>query len=212
MVKSPTQIGVLASGRGSNFATLLRRAAEGYLPQAQFVCLASNRPTAPALEIARAAGIAAYPIRPADFTAPEAYEQEIVRVMDSHGVEFLILAGYMKIVGPTILDRYAGRIINIHPSLLPAFPGLHAQEQAWQYGVRFAGCTVHFVDAGLDSGPIIGQRVVPVLPEDTADDLSARILEQEHELFPNCVKAITERPWKIDGRRVIFTDGQPHQF
>lgn len=198
--------GVLASGRGSNFAALLQRQGEGYFENARMVCLVSNKPSAPALELAREAGLDAYGLSPRDFPSAEAYEAEIIRLLDQHGVDWLILAGYMKIVGPAILQRYQGRIINIHPSLLPAFPGLHAQRQALEHGVRYSGCTVHFVDEGLDSGPIIGQRSVPVMPGDAEDDLSARILVEEHELFSTCVKAITERPWHIDGRRVVFLD------
>lgn len=198
--------GVLASGRGSNFAALLQRQVEGYFQKAEIVCLISNNPEAPALELAREAGICAHAARPKDFDSGEAYEREIVRIFDEHKIEWLLLAGYMKIVGPVILERYGGRIVNIHPSLLPAFPGLNAQRQALEHGVRFSGCTVHLVDSGLDSGPIIGQRAVPLFPDDTEDDLSARILIEEHELFPACVRAITERPWKIEGRRVVFLD------
>lgn len=198
--------GVLASGRGSNFAALLQRQGEGYFENARMVCLVSNKPGAPALELAREAGLTAHGLLPKDFDSAEAFEAEIVRLMDEHGVDWLILAGYMKILGQGILNRYAGRIINVHPSLLPSFPGLHAQRQALEHGVRYSGCTVHFVDEGLDSGPIIGQRSVPVQPDDTEDDLSARILMHEHELFPACVKAITERPWQIEGRRVVFQD------
>jgi phosphoribosylglycinamide formyltransferase-1 len=204
--KKPAAFGVLASGRGSNFAALLKKQQEGYFGNAELKCLISNRPSAPALDTAREGGMAAYAVKPKDFTTAEAYEQEIVRLFDEHGVDWLILAGYMKIVGATILERYDGRIINIHPSLLPSFPGLHAQQQAFEHGVRFSGCTVHFVDAGLDSGPIIGQRCVPVLADDTEETLSERILVQEHELFARCVKAITERPWHIEGRRVVFED------
>jgi len=202
----PATIGVLASGRGSNFAAILQRQLDGYFENAKIVCLLSNKPTAPALELAAEAGLAAYAVPPKDFDTPLAYEARIVELLEEHGVDLVVLAGYMKILGPTILERYSGRIVNIHPSLLPSFPGLHAQRQALEHGVRFSGCTVHFVDAGLDSGPIIGQRAVPVFPEDTEDDLCARILVEEHELFSSCVKAITERPWKIDGRRVVFLD------
>jgi len=200
-------IGVLASGRGSNFAALLKHNRNGAFNNADFACLVSNRPSAPALELAREADISAYAVRPKDYETAETYEQEIVRLLDSHGVNLLLLAGYMKIVGPTILNRYEGRIINIHPSLLPSFPGLHSQQQAIEHGVRVSGCTVHFVDSGLDSGPIIGQRTVPVLQDDDEETLSTRILEQEHELFARCVGAITERPWRIEGRRVLFLDG-----
>lgn len=199
-------IGVLASGRGSNFAALLQHQSENYFKNAWIECLISNRPSAPALELAREAEVPGYAVKPKDFDTAETYEADIVRLMDQHQVDMVLLAGYMKILGSTILKRYSGRIINIHPSLLPSFPGLNAQKQALEHGVRISGCTVHFVDGGLDSGPIIAQRAVPVLPCDTEDDLSARILVEEHELFPRCVKAITERPWKIDGRRVVFLD------
>lgn len=204
-----TNFGVLASGRGSNFAALLQRQSEGYFEKARLVSLISNKPEAPALELASEAGMHSQGLRPRDFASADAYEAEIVRLFDEQGVEWLLLAGYLKIVGPTILNRYGGRILNIHPSLLPSFPGLDAQAQALAHGVRFSGCTVHFVDDKLDSGPIIGQRVVPVNPDDTEEDLSARILVQEHELFPTCVKAISERPWKIEGRRVVFLDDYP---
>lgn len=202
-------IGVMASGRGSNFAALLQRQSENYFRQARIECLVSNRPAAPALDLARDAGLEAYAVQPRDFETAEAYEQQIVQLFDRHNINFLLLAGYMKILGPTILNKYAGRIINIHPSLLPAFPGLGAQRQALEHGVRVSGCTVHFVDDGLDSGPIIAQRAVPVMPGDTEEDLSLRILVEEHELFSRCVKAITEYPWRIDGRRVIFSDRNP---
>jgi phosphoribosylglycinamide formyltransferase-1 len=200
------KFGVLASGRGSNFAALLQQQSEGYFERAELVCLVSNKPEAPALELAREAGLRSYGLLPREYGTAEAYENEILRLMEENQVQWLLLAGYMKIIGPAILQHYQGRIINIHPSLLPSFPGLNAQRQALEHGVRVSGCTVHFVDEGLDSGPIIGQRSVPVFPEDTEDDLSARILVQEHELFSTCVKAITERPWKIDGRRVVFLD------
>lgn len=202
--KQPAVFGVLASGRGSNFEALLRYQQTGGFHNARIVCLVANRPSAGALDIARQAGLPAHAVRPKDFSTPEEYEQEIIRHLDAHNVNALILAGYMKIIGPTLLNRYADRIINIHPSLLPSFPGLHAQKQALDHGVRFSGCTVHFVDAGLDSGPIIGQSVVPVFPRDTEETLSARILEQEHKLFAQCICDITQRPWHIDGRRVIF--------
>ncbi len=206
---TPAVIGVMASGRGSNFAALLQRQTENYFQNAKIACLISNRPAAPVLDLAQEAGIAAYPVPPGDFDSLEVYEREIVRLFDQHEINWLVLAGYMKIVGPTILTRYGGQIINIHPSLLPAFPGLNAQRQALDYGVRVSGCTVHFVDDGLDSGPIIAQRSVPVMPGDTEEDLSARILVEEHELFPRCVRAITEYAWKLEGRRVVFEDRNP---
>lgn len=197
-------VGVLASGRGSNFKALLQKQQEGYFLRARIVCLISNVTGAPALDIARQADLAAYSPVPKTFQTSAAYEQELIRLLEQHGVEWLVLAGYMKIVGPALLERFKERIINIHPSLLPAFPGLHGQRQALDYGVRIAGCTTHFVDAGVDTGPIIGQRAVPVLPEDTEETLSNRILEQEHQLFPEALKLVTEQPWHINGRRVVF--------
>jgi phosphoribosylglycinamide formyltransferase-1 len=199
-----TAVGVLASGRGSNFEAILRKASEGYFSKAVIKCLISNVPSAGALETAKQARIDNHAIRPRDFLDPASYEQAIIQIMDSHKVEWLVLAGYMKIVGPSVLDRYENRILNIHPSLLPSFPGLHAQEQALNHGVRISGCTVHLVDGGLDSGPIIGQRAVAVLEADSEVDLADRILVQEHELYSECLKRITEQPWHIDGRRVIF--------
>jgi phosphoribosylglycinamide formyltransferase-1 len=199
-----TRVGVLASGRGSNFAAIVRKASAGYFAKASLQYLICNVSTAGALEVAQKANIPCQAMRQRDFESPQAYESAIVQAMDSVGIEWLVLAGYMKIVGPTILDRYKNRILNIHPSLLPSFPGLHAQEQAITHGVRISGCTVHLVDGGLDSGPIIGQRSVEVLETDTAADLADRILVQEHELYSECLKRVTEQPWHIDGRRIIF--------
>jgi phosphoribosylglycinamide formyltransferase-1 len=198
------RVGVLASGRGSNFAALLRHQESGYFQSARIVALVSNVSTAGALEAARNAGMAADFISPKQFGSAAEYEQAIIDAMEQHQVEWLVLAGYMKIVGNTLLRRYPQRILNIHPSLLPSFPGLHAQQQALEHGVRVSGCTVHFVDSGMDTGPIIGQRAVPVLPDDTEDTLSSRILEQEHQLYAESLKRVTEEPWRIEGRRVIF--------
>lgn len=204
MTQPSIAIGVLASGRGSNFAALLHSQKQSVFSAARIVCLVSNIPSAGALQIAHQADLPTKCIRPRDFAAPSDYEAAIIGFMDAHNVEWLLLAGYMKIVGPALLTRYSNRILNIHPSLLPAFPGLHAQRQALEYGVQVSGCTVHFVDEGMDTGPIIGQRTVPVLAGDTEDTLSARILEQEHQLYAQCLKAVTERSWTIEGRRVIF--------
>lgn len=197
-------VGVLASGRGSNFQALLRKQQEGYFARARIVCLVSNIATAPALDVAREAQLAAYAVPPKSFSSPAAYEKEAVRLLEQHQVQWVVLAGYMKIVGSNLLQRYEQRMINIHPSLLPAFPGLHGQRQALEYGVRVAGCTAHFVDAGVDTGPIIGQRTVPVLLQDDEGSLSRRILEQEHQLFPEALKLVTENPWRIEGRKVVF--------
>lgn len=200
------RVGVLASGRGSNFEALLRHEREGFFEKAKIVCLITDNPDAGALEIARRYGVPAHTVVRKDFPSKEAFESAIVRTLDSYDVNWVALAGYMRIVGPTLLERYPQRILNIHPSLLPAFPGLHAQRQALEYGVKVAGCTVHFVDAGVDTGPIIVQRCVPVLPDDTEESLSARILEQEHQAYAEALKAVTERPWRIDDRIVCFLD------
>lgn len=198
------RVGVLASGRGSNFEALLRKEREGYFERVRFTCLVSNVPSARALDVAREAGIPAEAIVPRSYASKDDYERAIIEVLERHGCSFLVLAGYMRIVGPVLLSRFPERIVNIHPALLPSFPGLHSQQQALDYGVRISGCTVHFVDAGTDTGPIIGQRAVPVLPEDTEDALSARILEQEHQLFAESLKRVTEEPHQIVGRTVRF--------
>jgi len=197
-------VGVLASGRGSNFAALLAKQNDGYFAKAKLTCLISNRAEAPALEIAKTAGLDAYHVSRSAFPSHDSYEEEIKAILEKHNVQWLILAGYMKIIGPVLLSRFPNRVLNIHPALLPAFPGLHAQRQALEYGVRVSGCTVHFVDGGVDTGPIISQRTVEVLPGDTEQSLSSRILEQEHELFAEALKAVTEGNWHIHGRRVIF--------
>ena len=197
-------VGVMLSGRGSNFEALLRRQHEGYFRRVRIVCVISDNAEARGLETARSKGIPAYAINPHRHPEKAAYEAAVLQVLSQHAVSFVVLAGYMRIVGPVLLNHFPGRILNIHPSLLPAFPGLHAQRQALEHGVRFSGCTVHFVDAGMDTGPIIGQRVVPVMPDDTEDTLSARILAQEHELYPECLKRVTEEPYEIRGRIVFF--------
>jgi phosphoribosylglycinamide formyltransferase-1 len=204
MPEKTASVGVLISGRGSNLEALLRRQQAGYFARARIVCVASNVPGAPGLDIATGAGIPAVAVAPQDFPAKRAYEEALVRTLEGYGVEWVALAGYMKIVGKALLERFAGRILNIHPSLLPSFPGLHAQQQALDHGVKVSGCTVHFVDAGMDTGPIIGQRAVPVLDCDDDDSLSARILEQEHQLYAECLRRVTEERWEIRGRSVVF--------
>lgn len=200
-------MGVLASGRGSNCAALIRAATVGRL-HARVGLVLSDRREAPVLETARALGVPARwldPGRPGARLAPEA-EQAYVDALRDAGAEWVALAGFMRIVGSVLLDAYPGRIVNIHPSLLPAFPGLHAQKQALDYGVRVAGCTVHLVNAGVDSGPIVGQRAVPVAPGDTEDTLSARILEQEHPLYVECLNLLTSGRYRVDGRRVVVRE------
>ncbi len=204
LLMTVTALAVLASGRGSNFRALMQRERNGYFDKAHISCLVTDQPNAGALAIAREFAIPTHAIQPKSFSSKSDYEAEVARVLRSYGVSFVILAGYMRIVSRVLLDAFPQRIINIHPSLLPAFPGLHAQKQAFDHGVRISGCTVHFVDEGLDSGPIIAQRAVAVLEDDTEETLEKRILEQEHLLYAEAIKHITEHPWEIRGRNVRF--------
>jgi phosphoribosylglycinamide formyltransferase-1 len=197
------KVGVLASGRGSNLGAILDASRTGTL-DAEVAVVLSDVADAQALMRARDAGVPALHCDPGRFRTkltPEA-EAEYADVLARHGVQIVALAGFMRILHDAFLNRFPGRVVNIHPSLLPAFPGLHAQEQALAYGVRHAGATVHFVDAGVDAGPVILQAVVPVLPDDTAESLSARILEQEHRIYPEALQLIAEGRVVVEGRRV----------
>lgn len=185
-------IGVLISGRGSNLQAIIDAAEKGTIP-ARVAVVISDKAEALGLERARKHNIP---------TAVLKSEVEIVEELEKHAVGLVCLAGYMKIVGKTLLDKYGGKIINIHPSLLPSFPGLHAQRQALEHGVLITGCTVHFVDEGCDTGPIIIQSAVPVKENDTEETLSARILEQEHIIYPQAIKLIAQGKLKIEGRCV----------
>lgn len=196
------RLGVLASGRGSNLQSIMDAAAAGKI-KAEVAVVFSDNKDAFALERARKAGIPALHLNPRDFGSKEQYEKAVVKLLNEHGVQLVCLAGYMRIVGRVILDAFPNRVINIHPALLPAFPGLHGQQQAWDYGVKFSGCTVHFVDEGMDTGPIIIQAVVPVYDDDTADTLADRILEQEHKIYPEAVGLIAEGRLKLNGRKVV---------
>ena len=204
MCSEPASVGVLISGRGSNLEALLRVQAAGGFARARIACVVSNVAGVRGLEVAREHGVPAVAIAPADFAAKREYEEAVIRALDEHGVSWVLLAGYMRIVGRTLLARYPRRMLNIHPSLLPSFPGLHGQLQALEHGAKVSGCTVHFVDEGMDTGPIVGQRAVPVLDSDDEDALSARILEQEHQLYAECLRRVTEGKWEICGRRVLF--------
>ncbi len=181
----PPRIGVLASGRGSNFVAIAEAIRRGDL-KAEIALLISDRKDAAALAKARELGIAAEHI-PYSVKDREAFERAAGDRFDEAGCSLIILAGYMRLLTPYFVRRYPGRILNIHPSLLPSFRGLHAQKQALEFGVKIAGCTVHVVTEELDAGPILGQRAVPVLEDDTEDTLSARILEQEHRLYPEAI-------------------------
>lgn len=196
-------LGVLASGRGSNLHAILDAIAKGRL-DAEVKLVLSDKPAAAALDRARAAGIAATVVPPADFAARETYDAHVARVLGDAGVELVVLAGYMRIVTATLLHAFPQRVVNIHPSLLPAFPGLHAQRQAIAHGVKVSGCTVHFVDETLDGGAIILQSAVPVRDDDTESTLSERILAEEHRLLPQALQLYAEGRLTVHGRRVII--------
>src|ERR1700730_11180725 len=195
------RLGVLASGRGSNFEALVKSIESGGVP-ALVAVLVSDRVTAPALEIARAHGIEALFVDPKQYPSREAHEKAIMAALDERGVGLVCQAGYMRILGPAYIEHFRGRALNIHPSLLPAFPGLHAQRQALEHGAKITGATVHFADEGVDTGPIVLQAAVPVLPDDTEETLSRRILEVEHRIFPEAVRLFAEGRLVMDGRRV----------
>lgn len=198
----PKRVGVLLSGRGSNFEALADAVSEERIPDAQVTVVISNREDAPGLEKARQRGIHALAI-PSKGLQREEYDRQVVAVLREHEVELVCLAGYMRLVSRFFVESFPGRILNIHPSLLPAFPGLEAQKQAWEHGVKFTGCTVHFVDETLDAGPIIIQSAVPVRDDDTSESLAARILAEEHRIYPEAVRLVLEGRLRIEGRRVL---------
>ena len=196
------RIGVLLSGRGSNFQALAGSVAAGRIPNAELAIVISNKPGAPGLEGARTLGIPAREI-PSKGLQREAYDRLVVAALQEYKVDLICLAGYMRLLSPYFVAAFPQRILNIHPSLLPSFPGLESQKQALEYGVKFAGCTVHFVDENLDAGPIILQAVVPVQDGDDEHALSERILKEEHRIYSEAVKIILEGKYKIVGRRVL---------
>jgi phosphoribosylglycinamide formyltransferase-1 len=195
------KIAVFASGRGSNFQSIIDNIKSGDIP-AEIKLLISDRQDAGALKRAEHEEIEHLFIDPDHFETKADYEEELIGLLENAGVELVVLAGYMRILSPLFVKHFQNQIINIHPSLLPAFKGLDAQEQAVDYGVKYSGCTVHFVDQGMDTGPIIKQAVVEVEEDDSADDLAARILKEEHKIYPEAVKLIAEGRIKIEGRKV----------
>lgn len=203
---SPLHVAVFVSGRGSNLKALLEAKAAGRLKRVEFALVFSDRDAPPAFEHARAHGVEVCHHAPRAFATKLDYEAAVLEELQRRGVEFIVLAGYMRIVGPTLLEAFSEKMINIHPSLLPAFPGLHAQRQAVEYGVKVSGCTVHFVDGGVDSGPVILQRTVEARADDSEETLSARILEQEHRALPDALEWISEGRVRVDGRRVFVSD------
>ncbi len=201
-------IGVLISGRGSNFEALADNTAAGRIPDAEISIVLSNREGAPGIEKARARGIEARVI-PSTGLEREAYDRLIVAALRAKYVDLVCLAGYMRLISPHFVSEFRNRILNIHPSLLPAFPGLEAARQALEHGVKFSGCTVHFVDEHLDAGPIILQAVVPVEDGDTPETLSARILREEHRIYTEAVRIVLDGRYRMEGRRVILDSRQP---
>jgi phosphoribosylglycinamide formyltransferase-1 len=196
------RIAVLVSGRGSNLQSIVDAIAAGIL-DATIAVVISNRAEAPALLRAREAGIEALHLSARTYADRDAYDRAIADALAARNVELVCLAGFMRLVGPPILEAFASRIVNIHPSLLPAFPGVEAQRQALEHGVRVSGATVHLVTGELDGGPIVLQSAVPVLPDDTVDALSARILVEEHRLYPQAIALILAGGWSLDGRRFV---------
>jgi len=204
MTRERLRVGVLASGRGSNLQALLDASARPDYP-AQVVLVISDRERAAALDRARAAGVEALFVNPKDFGDRESFDLALVRELTARRVGLVCNAGYMRILSAAYCRAFAGRAMNVHPSLLPAFPGLHAQRQALEHGAKVAGATVHFVDEGpVDTGPIVLQASVPVLPNDTEESLSARILVEEHRLYPEAVRLFAEGRLEVVGRRVII--------
>ena len=201
------KIGVLISGRGSNLQAIIDAIAEGRL-RARIAVVISNRAEAAGLARARAAGIETLVISHRDFKTREEYDARLARELKARGVELVCLAGFMRLIGPALLDDFPGAVLNIHPSLLPAFPGLDAQRQALDHGVKISGATVHLVTSELDGGPIIIQAAVPVLDDDTPETLAARILVEEHRIYPEAIQRVLAGGWRLDGRRVVA--GAPH--
>ena len=199
------RLGVLLSGRGSNFMAIADSVAAGKIP-AEIAVVISNRPGAPGLEEAQRRGLDARMI-PSKGLEREQYDRQVVEVLRSRQVDLVCLAGFMRLLSPYFVSQFPNRIINIHPSLLPAFPGLEAQRQALEYGVRITGCTVHFVDENLDAGSVILQSAVPVLDSDTVETLSARILAEEHRIYSEAINVVLSGQWRIDGRRMIRAVG-----
>jgi phosphoribosylglycinamide formyltransferase-1 len=196
-----TNIGVLVSGSGSNLQAIIDGIEAGELA-ARICVVLSNRADAFALERAKKHGIPSAVVSHRNFTTREAFDARLAQVLAAHGTELVVMAGFMRVLSPVLFAAFPERILNIHPALLPAFPGVHVQQQAIAYGARFSGCTVHFADPGVDTGPIIIQAVVPIFPDDTADSLAARILKEEHKIYPQAIRWYSEGRLRIEGRIV----------
>ncbi len=202
------KLGVLVSGRGSNLQAIIDNIEKGAL-SAGIVVVISDQADAYALERARKHNIAAVHVSAKGFRGKrDDYDAMLVHELQGRGVELVCLAGFMRIITPTLINAFPNRILNIHPALLPSFPGLHVQKAALEHGVKFSGCTVHFVDENMDTGPVIIQAVVPVLDDDTEDSLSTRILKQEHKIYSRAIQLYAEGRLRIEGRRVLAADGK----
>ncbi len=199
---SKARLAVLLSGRGSNFQAIVRAIDQGAI-WAEIAVVISNREQALGLEFARQRGMNAHFVPVAGRTR-EAYDAELATLLEAANADLICLAGYMRLLTPDFVRRFPNKILNIHPSLLPAFPGLDAQQQAWDYGVQYTGCTVHFVDESLDGGPIVMQAIVEVKPGEDAHSLADHILEQEHRIYPQAVERLLTVPWRFEGRRLIW--------
>jgi len=199
----PCLLAVLVSGNGSNLQSIIDSIDSGKL-NARIACVISNNPAAYALTRAESHGIPCVVHENCGFKSRKEYDTALVEILRGYGVELVVLAGYMRILSEAMVAAFPNAIMNIHPALLPAFPGLHAQQQALDYGVRFSGCTVHFVDCGTDTGPVIMQAVVPVAQDDTDETLSARIQQEEHRIFPEAIRLFVEGKLAVHGRHVLI--------
>ena len=206
-LKKKLKLAVLASGGGTNLQSIIDQCQHG-LVDAEIGLVISNNPSAGALVRAEQAGIDSVCINHRNFDNREDFDQAVVATLQEAGTELVVLAGFMRIISAVFLQAFPERIINIHPALLPAFPGLHVQQQALDYGAKFSGCTVHIVDGGVDTGPIIAQAVVPIFSDDSEETLAARILEQEHKIYPQVIQWFAEARVKINGRLVQITNGK----
>lgn len=197
------RLAVLLSGRGSNFLALQAAVERGELP-AEIVLVVSDVETAPGLAAARRLGLPAVAVPSRGAPSRRAHEERVLAALGAARPDWICLAGYMRLLSAGFVARFRGRLLNVHPSLLPAFPGLDAQRQALEYGVKVSGCTVHLVDEGLDSGPIVVQRTVPVAEDDTPESLAARILAEEHRAYPEALRRLLTEPWRLEGRRLVL--------
>jgi len=201
------KLGVLISGSGSNLQAIIDNIEKGALKAAIKIVIC-NKPDAFGIDRAQKHGLPVHVLKHEDFSTREDFDTELIRILKSNEIDLVVLAGFMRILTPAFLKAFPQKIINIHPALLPSFPGTHGQKDAFEYGVKFSGCTVHFVDEGVDSGPIIIQSVVPVFPEDTRDTLAARILKEEHRIYPQAIQFIADGKVAIAGRKVQIKDAQ----